>query len=131
MGCLWEASVIVLALTACGSVVESKHTEGGAPPVPEAGTNHFSCATTNSSNLRTCTDYSYSGSTPPSSLAMKCMTQNGMPGMACDHAHSEGGCLFTETIDGVEVSYVYWYFYDSPESIMAACAEAKVPYVAP
>jgi hypothetical protein len=131
MPCSIQASLLAfgIASTACGSI------ENKPPPpqTPEASTmaGHFSCATTNTSGLRTCTDYSFSGSNPPSSLQDKCTMEKGTPGMACDHAHSEGGCLFTMTIDGVETTYVYWYFYDSPSSIMAACAEAKVPYVAP
>ncbi len=89
---------------------------------PVAGCN------TSSSGLQTCTDY-FSGST--ASLDQQCAQSGGTTAARCDHTNAVGGCLLTTTVAGAQVQTIYWYYYDTPSDIMAACAEANAPFVSP
>ncbi len=112
------------AFIACGGMTGSTP-DAGAPQKPA-----FGCDTTNSSGLRTCTDY-FAQSSDTGALEQQCAQSGGTTGTACDHANAVGGCVFTQTVAGVTVETIYWYYYDTPSDIMAACAEAKAPFVTP
>src|SRR5512143_1408193 len=113
------------AAVACGGMTGASPDAGGTPETPA-----FGCDTTNGSGLRTCTDY-FAQSSDTAALTQQCTQSGGTTGTACDHANAVGGCVFTQTVGGVTVQTIYWYYYDTPSDIMAACAEAKAPFVSP
>jgi hypothetical protein len=114
---LFFTSAFVLA---CGATAAE-------PPDAGIDTPSVGC-TTSKSGLGTCTDYFTSD---PNAANAACAQAGGTSAARCDHSNAVGGCLLTVDVNGTPVQIIYWYYFDTPSDIMAACAEAKAPYVSP
>jgi hypothetical protein len=95
------------------------------------GNGVFSCDIQNAAT-HSCTDYSFSGASDPTSAWKQgCSQAGGTAGSGCSHSGAVGGCKVTASSSGVSVTTTTWYYFGDAATVMSACSAAKGTFVGP